>query len=733
MTGAAICLIAGILLRKAAPVYLFFVITIILVVISLIRIKFKKMHTAYIFFPILVITGYLCLGYQNKICDEPVADQVCIEGFVYNVKESDFGYQIFIRKNIFDKKRYVVMSDTYYPKGSRIKVQGKNTGFSSPTNPGEFDSKTYYNSLKIHSRIKADSILLIRKCENPVYYCASKVSDRIDEVFHGICNEKYASIFGAMVLGRKDELDNEVKDLLSSGGIGHILAISGLHISLIGMGIYKFLRKFGINYVITMIVSSGLIFFYGIMTGNGVSTIRAFIMFSVYVYANVAEKTYDMISAASLAAIVSLIDSPLLLFNCSFLLSYMAVVGIVYVYNSISKCINCQNKIVNGFVISLSIQIATLPITLYFFFRVPVFSVLLNIIVIPLMSIVMVSVILAGIFGIVGMGAGMLMIGPAVYIMKFFEWLCKLNKKINFAVYTAGRPEMFRIIAYYFLLIIIVYLVIEKKKYKMNLCIIFCVLLITIKIKTGFTIVFLDVGQGDGIFIENSDGTTFLIDCGSSDRKNIYEYILKPFLLSNGHSKLDYVIVTHCDSDHISGINEMLQKNDINVENLIMPDTALIEQNYEKLVLLAGESGIKVSKISEGMSLKKENLFMYCIHPEMGYLSNEKNDYSTTLLVKYKDFKVLLTGDISGSIEKQIIEKYIPFNDISVMKAPHHGSKNSNSEEFISYFLPDEVIISCGKDNSYGHPNRETLGRFLQYGINIRRTDELGAIRIHIK
>lgn len=732
MAGAAVCLIAGIFLYKAAPVFIFITAAILLTAILLIRIKFNKMHIAYIIFPVLMIIGYLDAAYQQNLYKETPSGKACVEGMIYNVKESSYGYQLFIRKNIFDKKRYVVLTDTYYPNGSRIIAKGNFSEFSIPTNPGEFDSRTYYNSLKICCRIKADEIIVKNEHYNLIYYYASRASDKINSTYNKICDEKYASVFGAMLLGKKDELDSELRDLLSSGGIGHILAISGLHISMIGMAVYKLLRKADMNYLISMIVSSLFIFFYGIMTGNGVSTIRALIMFSVYVYANVAEKTYDMISAASLAALISLIDSPMLIYNCSFLLSYMAVVGIVYVYGALSKSINCKNKIINGFAASLSIQICTLPVTLYFFYQVPVLSVFLNIIVIPLMSIVMFSAVSGGIAGLVFTGPGMIFIGPAVYIIKFYEWLCKLNEKIPWSVYTAGRPSIFRIFIYYLLVFLIVYLVTEKKKNKINLGIAACVLFLMVKIRTGFTAVFLDVGQGDCIFMQNKDGTTFLVDCGSSDKKMLYEYTLKPFLLSQGCDRLDYVIVTHCDSDHISGLKELFINNDIKVSNLVMPDTTLIDSDYENLVSIAESAGSSVSRIYEGMNLKRKDMSVCCLHPEPDYITSEKNDYSTTLLVRYKDYGILLTGDISGDVERHILDKNIPYKDINILKAAHHGSRNSNTEDFISYFNPDEVIISCGKDNSYGHPHEETLERFSKYGVRVRRTDELGAIIIHV-
>lgn len=722
------CFIAGIALAYAAPVIFMILIVLILTAYLTYRIKTQKIKTEYLFLPILIIIGYLCMEKQSNIYLDFPKGMADFEGVIYDVKESGDGYYIFIRNSIFDKERVMIFTEEKYRKGSLVNVKGEYEGIKKPTNPGQFDSRTYYNSLKVIGKVRCDKITVINEKYNLVYYAAARTTEFLEHQFNKICNEKYASVFNAMILGRKDELDTDIKELFSAGGISHILAISGLHISLIGMAMYRLLQRMGANYLASMLLSSAFILFYGIMTGNGVSTVRAFIMFVVYVYANVVGKTYDMISAAALAAIVSLIDSPLLIFNCSFLLSYMAVAGIVYVYGAFAKQIKMKNKFVEGFFVSLSIQITTIPITLFYFYRLPLFSVFFNLIVVPLMTLVMSSAIGGCIVSIFFVGMGRFLVAPAVYSVKLFEWICQLNKKISWSVYTAGCPQLIKIFIYYILVIGVLYLVNHCKKGKTIAALPVIILLFLIKLRTCLTITFADVGQGDSIFVLNKNGTSILIDCGSSSNRSVYEYTLKPMLYYYGCDKLDYVIVTHTDNDHISGIKNLMSENEIKINQLMLPLIGNKDEEYENLTELAKKNNTYIDYIYKGVSIKLHKLKLQCINPEKGHIYEDKNDGSTTLFLIYQDFSALLTGDITAITEDKLLRDELLFKDINVLKAAHHGSRYSNSDDFVSFLSPKEVVVSCGAGNSYGHPHIEALEVFSIYSKKIKRTDKDGAI-----
>ncbi len=736
LIGAVMFLIAGILMYKNLPQFIFIILFLISIIFFLYNIKKKYLQIGYVLLPVLFLTGYL-LMYKAQLESDYVKalyDEECdsvFTGRVYKVQKSDMGYKILIKKVTADNKKTenaIVYYDTPCKRGDTVRVKGKAGLFESPSNPGEFNLKLYYRTTGIYYKIYADKVDIIKKCSNPVYIYADKITASIEQSLYRITDETTASIYCAMILGNRDNLDKEISDLFSACGIGHILAISGLHISLIGLGIYKIIKRTGAGYFLSMIVSSTLIVFYGIMTGNGISTIRALIMFFMSVYGNYIGRTYDIASAVSFAAIIMLLTQPLLIYNSGFILSFTAIAGIVLVNGPVMRILNTRNKFVTAVAGGASIQAATIPVIMYYYYQIPVLSILLNLVVVPLMTVVMIAGIGGGIAGLVSAFFGRLFIGPGVYILHIYEMVCTYNMKIPWAVITTGRPKLWQMITYYCLLLIIINIHSLKDKKAGLLGVMPIFTFIILRFNYSFCMYFLDVGQGDGIFFTTESGHTFLVDGGSTDNKSLYKYTLKPFLLSRGCDTIDYAIVTHCDNDHISGLKDLLTENTIKIKVLYMPSTTLIDDAYEGLHALAKEKGTEVRFIYEGMSISDGGAVIQCFHPTVQYYTEDRNDYSTVLSIDYRDFSALLTGDISSEQEKIIIDKVSEHGTYDVLKSPHHGSKYSNSLEFLETVQPHNVVVSCGKDNDYGHPHEEAIDNFLKVKSIIKRTDIDGAI-----
>lgn len=279
----------------------------------------------------------------------------------------------------------------------------------------------------------------------------------------------------------------------------------------------------------------------------------------------------------------------------------------------------------------------------------------------------------------------------------------------------------------------------------------------------GLSIDMLDVGQGDGIFVQSRDGTSYLFDGGSLDVKNVGKYRILPFLKARGISCLDYVVVSHCDRDHISGIKELIELSDntFSIKCLVMPDIVNKEgeKSYIELVNLAIDKGVSVMYMTQGMSIDSKQLNVTCLHPCKGYEYEESNDYSAIYKVWVDGFSMLMMGDAGEKTEKCLMEDINEINDIneikkineisaqevgslnspfslrniSVLKVGHHGSKSSTSQEFLQEITPMVSLISCGKDNSYGHPHEKTLLRLKEVDSAVYRTDECGAIEVRVK
>ena len=730
----AAALLAGMGIYLWAGVWL-----LVIIVLSIFLLVLRKIKR-YIVFPILIIFGYVILyiaflsdSFEEILLKESGNYEVC--GEVYKVQETDYGYKLWL-KNVsvyVDEKKTdtgnaLAYTKMPYKKGCKLRIYGECELFETPTNPGEFNVRNYYKSLKVDFKIYEDWVEVTDVNNNLLYELGDKITAKLTKNFYSIAKERYASVFCAMLLGNKDDLDEHIGNLFSGSGIGHILAISGLHISVIGMGLYRFIKRMGLGYWLSMLISGAIILYYGMITGNGVSTIRALIMFWVATYSNVVGRTYDLVSAASLAGILMLMDCPLLIFNGGFWLSFMAIAGVGGINPVVVKVLNVKNKLLRAFVSGISIQLATVPVIMYLYYEIPVYSILINLVVVPLVTYVMVFALIGGIVGCFNEFLGRFCVSVAVYILKLYEVLCEKSLELPGAVWLCGKPSLWQLIIYYLLLFLFLQLCIIRSQRRYFMGVLLCLVIIILRFNNSFETVFLDVGQGDGIYIRNGDWA-MMVDCGSSDNSFLYEYSLKPFLQSEGSGELGYVFVTHTDSDHCSGIKALLEENKFCIKNLVLPITEDVDENHNELLELAGLRGTKIVYIHAGMSLEMYGLKIECLHPEREYVPDDKNGNSIVLLISYKDFSMLLTGDISEK-EEVVIEN---FPEVDILKVAHHGSKYSTSEDFLYRLKPKYGIISCGKDNSYGHPNVEVLERLKEFKCNILTTTENGAVIVEYK
>ena len=267
------------------------------------------------------------------------------------------------------------------------------------------------------------------------------------------------------------------------------------------------------------------------------------------------------------------------------------------------------------------------------------------------------------------------------------------------------------------------------------------------------TTVILDTGQGDGIFMRGPEGGTYLVDGGSSDVKKVGQYRIEPFLKSQGVGVLDYVLISHGDSDHMNGVEELIERQDIGVRigTLVMPVQEVWDEALAGIAEKAKEHGVRVVVIERGQSIKEGDMAVTCIQPgnpgteaengesegrdaEEGY--EPGNATSMVLAVKFGEFDMMLTGDVEGEGEKQLTKQLEErYRDCTweILKVAHHGSKNSSSEEFLRQVKPAYAFISAGRANRYGHPHQETIERLADAGSKIYSTQENGALIVEVE
>ena len=620
--------------------------------------------------------------------------------------------------------------------GERIRIRGEFSYFSQATNPGEFNSFVYYKILNLGGTVKNAVVIMsdgrASRLKEGLYSLKEYWKDRLYACFP----EKEAAIMVTMLLGDKTLLDNEVKDLYKRNGIVHILSISGLHITILGMGLYRLLRKAGCPAAAAALTGGVLLLLYGILTGLAVSACRAIGMFLIRMLGECLKRTYDMMTALGIMLALMLLNRPGYLLHSGFLLSFGSVCGIGLLLPVLSGGKGIKNRLKQSIAASLSIMLFTLPIHLYFYYEIPVYSILLNLLVLPFMSIVMV----VGMIILLIPGLGFLAVIDCL-ILTGYESLCGLFDRLPFHTWTPGCPEIWQIIVYY---LILVSLLLTGKRWNsfVKVVLLFLsVIIISLPAPMRTQITFLDVGQGDCICIRTATGDVYLFDGGSSSKSQTGKYIIMPFLKYYGISHIDAVFISHPDTDHCSGILELLamgRENGLTIGELVLPGIASKEraQEFGELLEAARLAGdVRVSYIAAGNTFHSGEVDFTCLHPPTGYYNSDANAYSQCFLMRCGDFSMLLTGDVQGEGEQLLIKELENrgIEKITMLKVAHHGSDNSTPRELLRELSPQAAVISCGRNNRYGHPREELLERLSEAAGTIYITAGKGAVQVQLK
>ncbi len=616
-----------------------------------------------------------------------------------------------------------------YPIGCELSLYGTIYQLNEATNPGQFDARDYYQSQGILYTFQGETV---RKAEGEDSFRENLtlLRESFGEQILRIYGERDGGILKAVLLGDKSSLRKEDQLLYQKNGISHLLAISGLHISMIGIGLYKFLRKCHLTFAEAGIPSGILLLLYGMMTGFGISTIRAVCMFLVMILGDVLGRAYDMASAMALAALIILLRNPLQAWQAGFLLSFGAVCGICVVYPILQSVFQINNQIFQTLLFSTSISLVTYPVTVHFFYEYPLYSMLFNLFAIPCMPFVMGFGGAGALAGCLFPSVGKIIGIPAHWALSLYEFVGKWVIGWPLAVVRLGREEPWQLIIYYALLILALLLLWYGRR-KIYLFLLPAALLtVSVRFEAPLEYAMLDVGQGDGMVLQLPGGTVCLIDGGSTSVKNIGTYRLLPYFKYEGIEKLDYIVLTHLDEDHTSGVRELLEMSagydGVEIGMILFPDIMNPDENYKELWSLAENYHVQTGIIGEGNQITGETWKLQCLSPVQGSFCQDKNESSTVLQLDYMDFSMLFTGDIGYDGESRLIEA-AALENVDVWKVSHHGSKYSGSDGFLHKISPQLSLISVGKNN-YGHPSEEILERLNTIGSQVETTLESGAI-----
>ena len=732
-----------------------------------------------------------------------------IVGEIYKIEEKTSSTQYYL------KHSYIEINGKFHPCnhilvylkeenpkiGQTVLVSGTVRFFEEPTNEGQFNQKAFYQSQKIDFSFSGEEV---KTANNPLPLHArilqklTRMREQLRSIYETIANKEDAGIYCTMILGDRSLMQQEIKEIYQDGGISHILAISGLHISMIGMFLYKAVRKAGCGFFPAMMVSFPILCFYAWMTGMGVSTFRAVLMFFLALMAPTLKRSYDSLSALSVAATLLLLQNPFCIFYSGFQYSFLAVLGVVFVGKTISLSFAKKSAWKQTFAVSFSIQMMTIPITLWNYYEFPPYAMFVNMAILPLVSIVLAGGILGGILGLFSLRLGKIVLFPSHLILLFYKKVAAASVTLPGGMLITGKPQFWQLLVYYMMLLLLTLycanrkenspcnekrkllqdrgktLLLDEKKTsmrdieKVSLCdmekiplqdkeklflqimqkiavhmkkIFLCKKSLQFILPLGmFSLLclcsgrrdaevdFLDVGQGDGIYVATKDGTRMFIDGGSTSQKQVGTYVLAPFLKCVGCRKLDYVFLSHLDEDHCSGMLELLDA-DFSIDMVFLSGAMEEDEIKDKLTALLDSEGIAWDTLWEGDSLRMETATVSCLYPSKGITVTEQNASSLVLEYEENGIRFLFAGDITKEEEAILCNREL-LRQMDIYKCAHHGSKYSSSEELLNEISPKATVISCAKKNQYGHPAKETIERLTKAKSRIFYTMHEGQIKV---
>lgn len=615
--------------------------------------------------------------------------------------------------------------------GMKIEAYGTLSLFPRATNPGEFDPFLYHYIRNIELELKDP---VIKGCSADHQFLKSFFSSLKSEFQEKIktsdksVHKTVSGVVITMLLADDSGLDRDLRELYQKNGISHILAVSGLHIWMIGGGLYRFLRKSGVHLRFCCICSALCLTVYILTIGFYPSAFRAYIMFLLYLLSIFVKRTYHLLSSCSLSMIISLVLNQRLIFHPGFILSYSALFSIIFLYPFLSEII--KNKILSksGFTLSLALQLGMFPVISFFFYEISPYAVFLNLLVIPLVFSIIFFGILSCLSGFISASLSSFFLFLSGIFIRMIHWVSSIVlSKFPVSVFCTGKPGLFSIFLYYVLLFGLLF-IIRYVKRKMSVLVLGTILILSLFLyrkNDQLVVTVLDIGQGDAIVIEISGDIVILVDGGSSNKADGGKKIIESFLKSKGYQKLNLHILTHSDRDHLSGIENMI-KSGYRVDGFILPEIYKKDQDYLEFERLAKNENIRYFSKNDKIIIGEIGL--YCLNPVKNMKFEKNNEYSMVLALNYKNFDLLLTGDLEGRGETEILKPDL--KDMDVLKVAHHGSGNSTKEDFLDEIRTKYALISCGRNNLYGHPHKELLERLQNRGIKIFRTDLDGAITL---
>lgn len=674
--------------------------------------------------------------------------------------------------------------------GDVIEFYGTYNKSNEQRNYGGFDYSLYLKTQKIYGTFECSEINVISKNKGSlIKNSIISFKEYIKSNLRANLSEDEANLCIGLIIGDRTNLDENIEEDFKTSNLTHMLAVSGSHFVYIVLAltyINKLFKRKKLGQIFILII----ILFFMNLTGNTGSVVRSGIMALLSILASMFYRKADLWTNMAIAILIQIVINPYIIFDIGVQLSYGGVIGIVLFNESISNVLEfgiCKintklrkNKIINN-EMSKNIKTTNLieqkinkrieiknnkkesnkiikNLIKYIKESVSV-TISANIVIIPIMMLnfntislsFVISNLLAGaILGIIIIYAFILVFLSIIFqsfisplfillniLLKLLIFIAHMCSKLPFSKIYVVTPNLFLIIIFY----ILIYLL-SRKKYSKKILIIVILLVIIFNFifpiftskRSNLEINFIDVGQGDSTLIRVNN-RTILVDGGGSaygDNYDVGEMTLFPYLLDRGINKLDYVIISHFDSDHCQGLNFIMEN--MKVENAIISNLGQESDEYDTFINLAKKQRTNLIFVKMGDVIKIGNATINILFPENNLITdNEKNNNAIVFKFIWKDFSMLFTGDIEEKAESRILSIYsnnLSILQATILKVAHHGSKTSSTKGLLEVVKPKISLIGVGEDNNFGHPNIGVIERLESIGCRIYRTDIGGEITI---
>ena len=562
---------------------------------------------------------------------------------------------------------------------------------------------------------------------------ARAMAERIDEIF----SQDSAPFLTAILTGDRSGIPQKAGDDLSEVGLYHLLAISGMHCAYLMELLYLVLGRHRRR--LTAFLGLPLLLFYALLSGASPSVLRACVMLSFLLFAPLFGRERDSLTAIFAALLLILLANPFAAASVSLQLSFAAIGGILWVTPKLSdwlgkgRDLGAAGRFVTGSVsVSLGAMVFTTPLCAVYFNSLTLISPVSNLLCLWCVGLIFCGGLLAVALSFLWLPLGPVLAFVPGLLVRYLLWMAGLLAKIPYHALYFSNPYLKYWLGLLYLLFGIAWLSREKGKRKWLLsaglsaaCLLYAVYLGSLRYAYGsLNAEVLDVGQGQSVIL-SSQGDFALTDCGSLNRWKDAGGIAAEALQSAGCRQLRYLLLTHYDYDHVSGVQGLLAQ--VGAETLLCPPDGG-DTDAQAAILAAAEAhGTEVRFITEETTLPLGEATL-TVYPPLG--DDSSNERGLVYLVSAGDYDLLITGDIDAEMEQRLIERY-DLPDIEALVVGHHGSKYSTSSELLDALRPETAFISVGS-NSYGHPSDQAMERLAERDITIYRTDLQGDLRLSV-